>query len=75
MLLYAEVSDGLGLEDTLADRGAMVCQTPVAVVAAEQQMNVQQAVAEYVDNDSVSMTSNRLEEDGTAYDQLGESSI
>ena len=49
MLLYAEVSDGLGLEDTLADRGAMVCQTPLAVVAAEQQMNVQQAVAEYVD--------------------------
>lgn len=39
MLPYIEVSDGLGLEYRLADSGVMVCQTPVAVVAAEQQTN------------------------------------
>ena len=61
MLPYAEVRDGLGLEDRLADRGAVVNQTPMELVSAEQNMNAKAATAVLTNNDSVSRTSNRLE--------------
>ena len=41
--------------------GAVVNQTPMELVSAEQNMNVNAATVVLSDNDSVSRTSNRLE--------------
>ncbi|KAM3400043.1 hypothetical protein ACQJBY_005119 [Aegilops geniculata] len=61
MLPYAEVRDGLGLEDRLADRGAVLNQVQPVVVGADQNTSAREAVAVLADGDSVSRTSNRLE--------------
>lgn len=44
MLPYAEVRDGLGLHDRLADKGAMLNRVQPMVVCAGQDSNVQEAV-------------------------------
>ncbi|XBJ19125.1 hypothetical protein VPH35_010148 [Triticum aestivum] len=61
MLPLAEIRDGLGLEDRLADKGAVVNERNPTAIVAEQNENLVRDVAKLADNDSMSRTSNQLD--------------
>lgn len=63
ILPCAEVRDGLGLEDRLADKGLVVNHSNTAGMDGEHMKHAEEPAfaGELADNDSISRTSNRLD--------------
>ena len=58
---FAEIRDGLGLEDRIADKGVVLNDRTPAALVADQNQQVDRVAADIGENDSMSRTSNRLD--------------